>query len=343
MKILNTGVIGLGRFGEVITSILSTLPNIEIKALSSKSMKRIKEVAAKNNIKSTNFYTDYKDLIDDEEIQAIFIASEAKHHKEQALHAIRKGKHVFLEKPPALTYKDSMEVVNEAKKAGIFLMIGYLYRYEVNRSILKRYIRSGQMGEIIYLNFKNSCSRSWFQENSHYFHPVHETMIHDIDLALWYANSKVKSVYAKQIYVYSDNVPDVCLATVTFNNGIIATFDTNWLIPDGAPMTLEKYNGTLESSFELVATKMMSRMRLTDNGFSIWTDNGVIRPEISLYPENNGQYQGALKAEIEDYIKCVFKKEKSQIASVDDAVYGMKIADSIVQAAVNNKVIKLIS
>ena len=44
-----------------------------------------------------------------------------------------------------------------------------------------------------------------------------------------------------------------------------------------------EYN--LESSFELVSTKMMSRMRLTDNGFSIWTDNGVIRPENTYWPE----------------------------------------------------------
>jgi len=154
---------------------------------------------------------------------------------------------------------------------------------------------------------------------------VYEAMIHDIDLALWYAKSKVKEVYAKQVFIEENkNIPDACLAIITFENNIVASFETNWLIPKGAPLNILEYGGTLGSGLEVIGTMMTCKSKLIDYGFTLWNNDKFLHPETRLWPEVHGKIEGALKSEISHFVNCVLNKESSDIASVDDAVYGLR-------------------
>lgn len=340
MDKLKVGLIGLGNFGELETRVLSKLSRVQLIAFSSRSRSRLEEFGKKYGVKK--LYTEYKDMLKDNEMEAVFIVSDAKFHVEQALEAINNGKHVFLEKPLALNYRDGKNVVETAKKNNVFLMVGYLLRFEHKHAILKGYIENGRFGKLVYMNFKRSCSRSWFKDNSSYFHPVYETMSHDIDLALWYARSRVDRVYAIEIYTSKNKTPDVCIATITFNNGIVVSFETNWLIPDCAPVNLlgEK-KGTLVSCFEALGTRMISKIELLNSGFTIWSDNDIIHPITGIRDEVYGKIQGALKHEINHFINCVLNNRSSLVTSVDDALYGIKIADAIVKSASISKEMKI--
>ena len=128
MDKLKVGVIGLGIFGEMETSILAELPNVKIVALSTTKKSRVEEVGKKYNVKK--FFTDYKDLLKLEDIDAVLIASSAKNHTKQALKALSCGKHVFLEKPAALSYEDTEKIINCAKEVGAVLMVGHERRFE---------------------------------------------------------------------------------------------------------------------------------------------------------------------------------------------------------------------
>jgi UDP-N-acetylglucosamine 3-dehydrogenase len=224
---LRVGVIGLGIFGEMEVSILTQLPNVELAALSTTTKSRLEEIGKKCNVK--RLFTNYKDLLGEKDIDAVFIVSAAKDHTPQALDAISNDKHVFLEKPAALSFQDTESIVNSAKKAGIVLMVGHERRFEVGNATIKKNLDEGEFGRLLYLIFRLNISRHYFEEGETYSHPVFETMSHDINLALWFAQSKVSRVYAREIYEFSDKRPDACLAVLTFKNGTVSFFETNWL------------------------------------------------------------------------------------------------------------------
>ena len=100
METLRIGVIGLGVFGDMQASIISQLPNARLEALSSKTRSRVQSLGAKYGVKK--LFTDYRDLINDSQIDAVLIVSNAEEHAQQARDAIMAGKHVFLEKPISL-------------------------------------------------------------------------------------------------------------------------------------------------------------------------------------------------------------------------------------------------
>lgn len=342
MEKVYAGLVGLGNFGEIIAKIINGLPNVQLTAISSRSISRMEEFGAKYNVK--NHYLDYGQMCHDSNIDAIFITSEAKFHAEQAISAIRNKKHVFLEKPIALDYQDAEKIIKEAKINNVFLMVGYLLRFDTRHAILKQFIDDGRFGEIAYMSFKRSFSRKGIKDSGNYTHPVYETMTHDIDLALWYAKSEVSKIYAAELNVAKKNIPDACFATASFKNGIIATFETNWLIPDGSPVNLFGMNqNMLASRFDAVGTKMISKIEieLLDPGFYLIDDNSIYQPVTGLRDEAGGKINGALNTEINHFVDCVMNNKASLIASAEDALYTMKIVDAILESASTGREVNL--
>ena len=108
-----------------------------------------------------------------------------------------------------------------------------------------------------------------------------------------------------------------------------------------APLTLESYNGTMDTNFEVVGTRMLSRINLINNSFILWNDEKVIQPELVLYPEVHGVIEGALRNELHHFVECVLTNTPSSIASIEDALYSMKIADEIVASATKKEIVNL--
>lgn len=336
MEKLKVGVIGLGVFGEMETSILSELPNVEVVALSTTTKSRVEEVGKKYNVEKT--FTDYKDLLKEKNINAVFIASAAKDHTNQAIDAISAGKNIFLEKPAALSYKDTEDIIESAKNAGIILMVGHERRFEVGNATIKKNLEDGKFGNLLYLIFRLNISRHYFEkENSTFSHPVFETMSHDINLALWFVKSRVKRVYAREIYEFSNKRPDACLAMLTFKNGVIAFFETNWLIPNAAPKNHWRYSGTMDVGYEVVGSRMTAKTNLINSSLIFWDDDRVICPEKEWWPDNNERVEGALRNEITHFVDCALKKVPSNIASNDDVLYEAELIEAIIKSASGGK------
>lgn len=340
MQKLKVGVIGLGLFGDMETSILSQLPNVQIEALSTTTKSRLEEIGAKYRVRK--LFTDYQQLLEDKDIEAVFIVSAAKRHTQQALDSIFAGKHVFLEKPAALSYNDTESIINTAKKNGIILMVGHERRFETGNAIIKKYLDEKKFGKLLYLIFRLNISRHYFDDsNETYSHPVFETMSHDINLALWFVHSKVVKIYAKQIYEFSDKRPDACLAILTFKNGVVSFFETNWLIPIGAPRNHWKYGGTMDIGNEIVGSRMTAKTNLINSSLTFWDDERVLCPEKELWPEANERVEGALRNELIHFVDCALKGEQSKIASNDDVLYEAKLIDAIIESATSDKEIVL--
>ena len=107
MKLVNKvkyGIIGLGWFGEYHGDALAGLPNVELRALCTRTESRLQDLGKKFGVK--NLYTDYNRMLSDPELDAVSITTMWDQHTAPTLAAIRAGKHVFLEKPMASTVGD---------------------------------------------------------------------------------------------------------------------------------------------------------------------------------------------------------------------------------------------
>ncbi|MGV3551598.1 aldo/keto reductase [Rhizobium sp.] len=90
----------------------------------------------------------YQALIDDPEVEAIYIATPHVHHAEWAIKAIRAGKHVLVEKPIALSSHQAEAIYHEARKAGVFAGEAYMYRLHPQTIKLVELVKSGTIGEV---------------------------------------------------------------------------------------------------------------------------------------------------------------------------------------------------
>lgn len=338
---VRVGIAGLGRFGKLHAGVLNRLPHVEIAAVCDPVEAERETARATYGNPAT--YADLDGLLGHDGLDCLFLVTPEQFHAEQARKAIARGLPTFLEKPLATTAAEGAELVNLAAAAGIHLQVGFVLRFETQHAYLKQEIASGRFGELVTLRLKRNCSRAWFDIYGDRAHSVHETIVHDIDLAVWYTGSRCKSVYALQRFVTGHKFPDACLALLQFESGAICALETSWFVPDRAPANVltDTWNGAIDAELEIVGTKQSARLRLFETTLQIWTDDITKHPEAGLWPEVYGQVGGALREEDTHFIECVAGHTRSDVASVEDAVEGLRIAEAIIESATTGKDVRL--
>ncbi len=335
------GLAGLGRFGALHGRILNQLGNVDIVAACDPRPEAQDWARATLGIAQT--VNTFDELLAVPDLDAVFIITPEDLHAQQALKAIERGLPTFMEKPLATNTVDAERVMAAAQAAGVFLQIGFVVRFDAQHAMLRSKIAAGELGDIVTFRAKRNCSASWFPIYGDRAHSVYETIIHDIDLILWYTQSRVERVYAVQRNLSGLTYPDALVATLQLANGTMATLETSWLVPDSAPRNVDADNwtGTIDAEFEIVGTKETARYRLLDSGVSIASTSGMVSPEVALWPEVYGAIGGALRLEDEHFIQCVRSGQPSPIASLDDALHGLQIAEAIVHSAEEEREVRL--
>ncbi len=101
------------------------------------------------------------DLLDDSEVEAVYIASPVNCHARQIVAAAEAGKHVLCEKPLTLTVAEAHKAVAACRKANVFLQEGYMMKFHGAHTRIKEMIDRGQIGKIVYIRAQLSC---WYPE-----------------------------------------------------------------------------------------------------------------------------------------------------------------------------------
>ncbi|HET7095482.1 MAG TPA: Gfo/Idh/MocA family oxidoreductase, partial [Thermomicrobiales bacterium] len=268
-------------------------------------------------------------------LDAVFIVTPEPLHAEQARLAIGHGLPVFLEKPLAFSAAEGAALVAAAASAKLPLQLGFVLRFETQHAIVREEIAAGRLGPLVSLRVKRNCSRAWFPDYGDRVHPIYETSIHDIDLLLWYVGAPCTRVHAVERNISGQRYPDGCWALLEFEGGVVATLETSWFVPDGAPANVltPTWRGTIDAELEVVGQRGTARIRALDSGLALWLPDFAAVPETGLWPEAHGQIGGALRAEDAHFLDCVRSGQPSTIASASDALEGLRIAEAIVEAA----------
>ncbi|KTD86112.1 Gfo/Idh/MocA family protein [Paenibacillus etheri] len=163
MKQLRIGMIGYKFMGKAHSNAYRSLPMFFPKALKpemsvicGRNAEALEEAATQ--LGWSDCVTDWKDLIAREDIDLIDINAPSNAHKEIALAAAKAGKHIFCEKPLALTLADSREMLQAAEDAGVTHMVGFNYRFSPAVRLAKKLVESGRLGKIYHF-------RAWFLQD----------------------------------------------------------------------------------------------------------------------------------------------------------------------------------
>jgi predicted dehydrogenase len=187
-------------------------------------------------------YRDYKELLDRERVDIVFIAAPVSELRDITLLAAAAGKHMVLGKPMAMNLREADEMVAAVEKAGVSCL-PFQGLQRLSDGDLKERVDRGDIGDLILMHHTNrwSIAEDWFNSGTPgwFVDPKHvpggafiDEGIYGIDFMMWVAGSDIVQVDARMAnLVHTDlEVEDWGMATFTFANGVIATLEGSWTI-----------------------------------------------------------------------------------------------------------------
>jgi predicted dehydrogenase len=159
---MKAGIAGLGWWGKTIVE--SAAPSDELTFVSATTRTLSDDTRAFGEQHGLRLAADYEALLADDELDAVVLATPHSLHCEQVVAAAAAGKHVFCEKPFALTKADAQRAVDATQAAGVTLGLGYNRRFHPEMTKLRERIDSGELGTILHveatMTFPNALSLS---------------------------------------------------------------------------------------------------------------------------------------------------------------------------------------
>jgi predicted dehydrogenase len=222
---INIGQVGLGHWGPNVLRNFATLPGVRVKACCDVDEAALRRAASQFPGLETT--TEYQRLLDDPAIQAVVVTSPTPSHYELAKAALLSGRHVFVEKPVALSAAHAEELVALAEAGQRVLMVGHLLMYHPAVTSLKRLVDNGDLGEVYYIY----TSRLNLGQVRRHENAMWSLAPHDISVILYLLGEEPTVVAAHGLTYLQPGVPDTAFLTLRFASGRAAHVHVSWLDP----------------------------------------------------------------------------------------------------------------
>lgn len=332
MQRIKFAVIGLGWFGEKHCEALSALPHVELAAICTRTESRLQQVADRFGVERT--YTDYRELLADETIDAVNITTMWDQHAEPALAALAAGKHVFLEKPMASTVEDCQAIVAATETAPGKFMVGHICRFNPRYAAAKAEIAAGKIGRIISMYARRNIPASVTTEVLNKIGPIIGDGVHDTDLMLWYSGAKVETAYANTVDVRGMKHPDLGWTMYRFDSGAVGVLENVWCLPDKTPFQIDE-------RMEIIGTEGSIHIHETHPNFSISDADGWRCPDTTYWPELHGTRAGALRDELSYFATCIAEDRPVDVITPRESMAAVEACLAAEHSAVTGQVVKL--
>lgn len=150
-KKLRIGIIGTGGISGSHIDAYLRQPDVEIVAGCDLIEGKAEEKFADFEIEGAKYFTDYKEMIDTVELDAVSVCTYNCTHAECTIYALEHGIHVLLEKPFTVTLDEAIEVMKAEKKSGKIVSVGFQPRFDANMQMIKKIVQSGELGRVYYV------------------------------------------------------------------------------------------------------------------------------------------------------------------------------------------------
>ena len=263
---INLGIIGAGRIGRVHTeSICTQIPNARVKILASPSMDAAREVWAKN-MGVERVTRDYREILEDQEIDAVLICSATDTHSHISIEAIEAGKHVFCEKPVDHSIEKIRQVQEALEQHPVKYQVGFNRRFDHNFEAVQRAVAAGKIGDphIIRITSRDPepPSLDYIKVSGGMFLDM---TIHDFDMARFLAGCNAEEIYVQAAVMVDPAIGDAgdvdtAVITMKMENGTIVTIDNSRKAVYGYDQRVEVFGseGMIAVSNDTVSSAVIS-------------------------------------------------------------------------------------
>lgn len=226
--------------------------NLEIVAVADIYPEHMEQLLQRHDLcrdESIKRYTDYKKMIEENNIDLISIATESGLHAEIALYCISHKIHVIIEKPMAMSIKDAEKIIELSEKYNVKVSACHQNRFNIAVQKMRQVLEAGRFGKISHGSIHVRWNRNkdyyvqapwrgtWVQDGG----ALMNQCIHGIDLLRWMMGDEIDSVYGvtkQQFHTYLE-AEDIGMAVVKFKNGAVATIEgTTNVYPQNLEETL---------------------------------------------------------------------------------------------------------
>jgi predicted dehydrogenase len=205
---IKIGLLGVGHFGKFHLAALKEISEFEFMGFYDIDQKKSAEVAAQYGVKSFDSYEAMLNVVD-----AVDIVVPTISHYECAVQAIRRSKHVFIEKPVTNTLEEAENIIKLSEEANVKVQVGHVERFNPAFMAVRQMIGTPMFIEIHRL--------AQFNPRSTDVSVVLNLMIHDIDIVLSTVRSNIKKISASGVSIVT-NTPDIANVRIEFDNGCVA-------------------------------------------------------------------------------------------------------------------------
>lgn len=223
---IGLAVVGVGYWGPGLVRNLASLPGAEVRHIVDRVEHRAVE-CVRRHAPGARSSTDLTAALSDPETTAVVISTPAMSHEELALAALEKGRHVFVEKPLAMTVEGASRLVRAAGERERVLMVGHIFRFHPAVERVRAWIEDGTLGEIQYVHSRrHNLGRVQADINALWsFAP------HDLSVLRYWFGADPTSVQATGFSYVQPGVEDVVFCTLQYPSGIGAHLHLSWLDP----------------------------------------------------------------------------------------------------------------
>lgn len=325
------GIIGAGRIGKLhAANLKSQLPQFELNAIADPQLDT--HWAKTLNIPLCS--KSVEDILDNQDIDAVLIASPSHLHSQQILTACESGKAIFCEKPLGLSEQEILQTIEAVNKNNTLLQVGFNRRFDPSFSNLQNRIKTGEIGQtqLICITSRDpACpSKEYCATSGGIFMDM---SIHDFDMARFLADSEVVEVYAAGAILINpefEAFDDVDTATIQlrFANGALG-------IINNSRQAVYGYDQRIEV---LGADGMLLAGNQPSNQVVSYAMNGIHSANpLYFFLE---RYQQAFIAELTAFYQS-WISEKPALVSAFDGLQALKIAQAAKQSLEMNAPVKL--
>ncbi len=317
-KQLKMAVVGLGTWGENHIRLYLEDFRVTVAAVCDMNPEKAKKVAEKYGIKS--YFTDYEKMLEETDIDAVAIVTPDFAHKDVAIAAAKRGKHLLIEKPLATTEEDVRQMIKSIEENHVRAMVDLHNRFSPPFQAAWQSILNGNLGEPYSGYFRLNDIKwvatdllPWAQKSSILWF----LGSHSLDTLRWLFEDDVTRVYSVSRSGILKNLGidtvDEYLTTLEFSKGAIVQMENGWITPNGNSCVNDiKCN--------IMGTKGMIEIDASSHHLiHEYTDHSSYTPDIIVQNHVFGKPKGFAFESIRTFIDCLITEKDFPVSIYDAA------------------------
>lgn len=264
-----------------------------------------------------NAYSDYREMLDNEQLDAVFISGTAEMHHDFSIDCMERGLHVYVEKPPARTLAGTIEMQQVSQQTGKYLVVGFMKRFGQKYQQAHEIMKSDDFGRASHFHIRYSHGMRADLKTC-----LLTMITHPIDLMRHFMGDITR------VSVEMGNIAGTSNLNlqVMFTSGATGSLISHNTLPG----VMERVEISGDGTFLVVDE--VSRLQYYPRNEKIWTPPAqmVYQPNMALQTiDNNSLLAQGYIGEVQSFIEAVKNQIPPQIATIDDGVEAMRIVDLI--------------